>query len=221
MLGPSLSPAISPDGCGSVPGSAILASRLYALAGATLIGLHVFDDATLDGSNNVLTLPGRYGPTATYTGAGSFPTTVANGRRVLNSSGGSITPLSATLSAAIKCVFAVAGASTLPFTTESTVAVVNSLSLNGIGGTSNFQLYVGGSIYIDNVGSANLPSGLHVIDRDLTSETGTTIQIGNLSAVLTRVWLGQIGCVVCLSDIPDTALRTNIYDALRAYYSLS
>lgn len=198
-------------------------TRLIAILGTSILNAYFPDDATYDGSGNVLTIPPRIGSdtlTQRHT-TDYFTLTQVNGRTFLTNSTNTNKSLQNSNATATKAIIAVlmpaatsqggygsavsaaAGGNTDPqllqFNTTHWYAANAYYSVNG---AMNPYIYTTGDVYC------------------VTNPTGAAgLAVGGITNQA-RDFLGKIGAVIQLSAVPSTAQLLEVSRLLRRYYEL-
>jgi hypothetical protein len=209
-----------------MPSPAWLTSKLSTLLGADLIGLWLGDDAVVDGSSDVTSLPERVGAALNNGGAGKFKTSLLYGRRGLLGVAGQLSRLQATLASAVKTIYV--ACQTPEIVTPGYFNILDSTAGADTGAiqvnTSVGQraLYTGGgwTHYVDGVASENVPvpgsKAVCTIEANKAANTATTIWVGHTGGDYS--WKAPMPLIMALSSgFASAAVRADVNAICRKY----
>lgn len=206
-------------GCGvrGAMSPALLTNRMQALG--TVAGGWLADDGVYSGEN-LVSIPGRVGGTATAGGSATYTRDAIGGRLALNSPSAAsrfLTPPLITFKAAIFVATA-----TVPF--ASFGALVRGrggrIIVESNSGTSNLRAPSDSwSTYVDGTATAAVTSGTHIFEA--SGSNACSVQCDLLGLYDGAFpWIGKTGCIWLYADVPTSGQRAEVLAQLKRYYSI-
>jgi hypothetical protein len=203
----------------SVFSSYLLTKQLISIFSTDLTGLWLGQDLITDGNNNITSWPGRVGPTLVNGTSMLFQSTSLNGRQAMSSSVSVVRYLIGTLTAPALSIWSVAVIPSLPFSDFLSLALVANTSLAIIGTSGANTLYTGQgwTHNVDGVSTEIVTSGIHILEGHITTNTFSSIIVGDHMSIASRAWITPIGFLMTLSRIPSTVQRSIAVSAIARY----